>query len=174
MTRALKLLTNLKRVYILLLSMSDVNATSPTPALSSGIMCAAGNLRRANRVVSRFYDTVLRPSGIRATQYTTLSIIAARGPVSVNQLAKMLVMDRTTLARDLKPLERQGFVKVSIDTADNRVRLAMITEQGREALKNAAPLWREAQQRMTQVFGEERLLRIISELQEVVKLSPKA
>jgi DNA-binding MarR family transcriptional regulator len=54
------------------------------------------------------------------------------------------------------------------------VRLAMITEQGREALKNAAPLWREAQQRMTQVFGEERLLRIISELQEVVKLAPKA
>jgi DNA-binding MarR family transcriptional regulator len=137
-------------------------------------MCAAGNLRRANRVVSRFYDTVLRPSGIRATQYTTLGIVSARGPVSVNHLAKMLVMDRTTLARDLKPLERQGFVKVSIDTADNRVRLAMITEQGREVLKIAAPLWQQAQQRMVGVFGEERLLNIINELQEVVKLAPKA
>lgn len=154
--------------------MSEAQTTSPKPALSSGIMCAAGNLRRANRVVSRFYDTVLRPSGIRATQYTILSIIAARGPLSVNQLAKMLVMDRTTLARDLKPLERQGFVKVSIDTADNRVRLAAITEQGREVLRAAAPLWQQAQQRMVGVLGEERLINLINELKEVVALTPKA
>jgi DNA-binding MarR family transcriptional regulator len=103
-----------------------------------------------------------------------LSIIAARGPLSVNQLAKMLVMDRTTLARDLKPLERQGFVKVSIDTADNRVRLAAITEQGREVLRAAAPLWQQAQQRMVGVLGEERLINLINELKEVVALTPKA
>jgi DNA-binding MarR family transcriptional regulator len=153
--------------------MLEIKAT-PKPALSSGMMCAAGNLRRANRVVSRFYDTILKPSGIRGTQFTILRIIAAKGPVSVNQLAKMLVMDRTTLARDLKPLEREGFIKVSIDTADNRVRLVMITEKGREVLEVAQPLWQQAQQRMSKVLGEERLLGLINELKEVVALAPKA
>jgi DNA-binding MarR family transcriptional regulator len=134
-------------------------------------MCAAGTLRRANRVVSRLYDSFLKPSGIRATQYTVLSIIAARGPVSVNQLATMLVMDRTTLARDLKPLEREGFIKVSIDSADNRVRLAAITEKGRATLELAQPLWQQAQQHMAKALGEERLLSLINELREAVTVA---
>jgi DNA-binding MarR family transcriptional regulator len=161
-------------VYILLLLMSEAKASQPNPALSSGMMCAAGNLRRANRVVSRLYDTILKPSGLRGTQFTILRIVAAKGPVSVNQLAKMLVMDRTTLARDLKPLEREGFVKVSIDTADNRVRLVVVTEKGREALAIAQPLWQQAQQRMSKVLGEDRLLNLIAELKEVVILAPEA
>jgi DNA-binding MarR family transcriptional regulator len=130
--------------------------------------CAAGTLRRANRIVSRLYDSFLKPAGIRGTQYTVLSIVAARGPLSVNQLAKMLVMDRTTLARDLKPLEREEFIKTSIDSADNRVRLAAITEKGRATLEKARPLWREAQKHMVKTLGEERLIGFIKELQEVV------
>jgi DNA-binding MarR family transcriptional regulator len=139
--------------------------------LSSGMNCAAGTLRRANRVVSRLYDSFLKPSGIRATQYTVLSIVAARGPLAVNQLAKMLVMDRTTLARDLKPLEREGFIKISIDSDDNRVRLAAITEKGRATLEKARPLWQEAQKHMVKVLGEERLINLVKELQEVVAVA---
>jgi DNA-binding MarR family transcriptional regulator len=138
------------------------------PTLSSGTMCASGTLRRANRVVSRLYDSILKPSGIRGTQFTILRIVAAKGPVSVNQLAKMLVMDRTTLARDLKPLEREGLIKVAIDTADNRVRLVVITQQGKETLDIAQPLWQQAQQHMAKALGEERLLNLINELKEVV------
>ncbi len=134
-------------------------------------MCASGTLRRANRVVSRLYDNILKPSGLRGTQYTILSIVAVRGPVSVNQLAKMLVMDRTTLARDLKPLEREGFIKIGIDTADNRVRLVVITEHGKETLSIAQPLWQQAQQHMAKALGEERLLNFINELKEVVSIT---
>jgi DNA-binding MarR family transcriptional regulator len=139
--------------------------------LSSGMMCASGTLRRANRVVSRLYDTMLKPSGIRGTQYTILKIVAAMGPVSVNQLAKMLVMDRTTLARDLKPLEREGFIKIGIDTADNRIRLVVITEHGKATLEIAQPLWQQAQKHMAKALGEERLLNLISELKEVVSVT---
>jgi DNA-binding MarR family transcriptional regulator len=143
--------------------MSELN-----PTLLNGMMCAAGTLRRANRIVSRLYDSFLKPSGLKATQYTLLRVLSARGPLSVNQLATSLVMDRTTLARDLKPLERDGFVKTSIDSSDNRVRLAAITEQGRARLEQAQPLWQEAQKHMVQVLGEDRLIGLIEELKEVV------
>ncbi|MGL4608214.1 MAG: MarR family winged helix-turn-helix transcriptional regulator [Trueperaceae bacterium] len=147
---------------------------TPAPNLSSGMMCASANLRRANRVVSRFYDAVLKPSGLRGTQFTMLKIVLARGPVAVNQLASTLVMDRTTLARDLKPLEKQGFVKVVIDNADQRVRLVMITGKGKASLERAQPLWQNAQQHMVNVFGEERLMNLIYELKEVVASTAKS
>lgn len=130
-------------------------------------MCAAGTLRRANRVVSRYYDSILKPSGLRATQYTVVALAAAKSPIAVNQMARMLVMDRTTLARDLQPLERDGLVSIEVDPKDNRVRLVSITQQGRAVLEVAQPLWLQAQSRMAELFGEERLLQLIGELKEV-------
>jgi DNA-binding MarR family transcriptional regulator len=142
--------------------------------LKQGSMCAAGTLRRANRVVSRYYDTILKPSGLRATQYTVLSLVAYKTPISINQLAKMLVMDRSTLARDLQPLERQGFVSIAISETDNRVRLASITKQGQAVIRLAQPLWLKAQTSIAKIFGEDRLLNLISELKEVIGLPAKA
>ena len=78
--------------------------------------------------MSRYYDSVLKPSGLRATQFTVLSVVLHKAPVSINQLAIVLVMDRSTLARDLQPLERQGFVSISSDESDNRVRLISMTD----------------------------------------------
>jgi DNA-binding MarR family transcriptional regulator len=136
-------------------------------------MCAAGTLRRANRVVSRYYDTILKASGLRATQYTVLSLVAHKTPISINQLARVLVMDRSTLARDLQPLERQGFVSIATDETDNRVRLVSITKQGQAVIRVAQPLWLQAQTRISEVFGEDRLLHLIHELKEVVGLPAK-
>jgi DNA-binding MarR family transcriptional regulator len=141
--------------------------------LKQGSICAAGTLRRANRVVSRYYDSILKPSGLRATQYTVLSLVAHKTPISINQLAKMLVMDRSTLARDLQPLERQGFVSIAISESDNRVRLASITKQGQAIIRLAQPLWLEAQTQITEVFGQDRLLNLINELKEVIGMSDK-
>ena len=136
-------------------------------------MCAAGTLRRANRVVSRYYDSILKPSGLRATQYTVVALAAVKSPIAVNQMARMLVMDRTTLARDLQPLERDGLVRVEIDPSDNRVRLVSITPKGQATLEVAQPLWQQAQSKMADLFGEERLLQLIGELKEVTLLPAK-
>jgi DNA-binding MarR family transcriptional regulator len=155
-------------VYALIMPLQDGHL------LKQGSMCAAGTLRRANRVVSRYYDTILKPSGLRATQYTVLSLVAYKTPISINQLAKMLVMDRSTLARDLQPLERQGFVSIAISETDNRVRLVSITEQGQAVIRLAQPLWLEAQTRISEIFGADRLLHLIGELKEVVGMSGKS
>jgi DNA-binding MarR family transcriptional regulator len=145
--------------------MSDAKVT-----LQRSQMCAAGTLRRANRLVSRFYDQVLKPSGIRATQYTILAIVRGKGPIAVTQLADILVMDRTTLARDLQPLERDGLISLTTSKEDNRVRLVNLTETGQTTLQTAAQLWKKAQNHMIDVIGEDRLLHLISELQEVTRL----
>jgi DNA-binding MarR family transcriptional regulator len=141
--------------------------------LRSGPMCAAGTLRRANRVVSRYYDSILKPSGLRSTQYTILSVAAAKTPVALNPMARMLVMDRSTLARDLQPLERQGLLAIDVDPNDNRVRLISITPKGLETLKIAQPLWQQAQGTMADIFGEDRLLQLVHELKEVTGLAAK-
>jgi DNA-binding MarR family transcriptional regulator len=75
------------------------------------------------------YDQFLAPSGLQITQFTLLVSCAVAGPVPITNLAEVLVMDRTTLARNLKPLEKRGMVKIS-EGEDRRVRLVELTEKG--------------------------------------------
>ena len=79
---------------------------------NTGNLCACFNLRKAMRTVTHLYDEALKPAGLRATQFTVLASTRNLGPVSVNQLAEKMVMDRTTLTRNLKPLERDGLIAV--------------------------------------------------------------
>ena len=106
--------------------------------------CACRNLRRSARAVTQLYDETLRPSGLRITQFTLLVAVAMREPVLITQLAATLVLDRTTLARDLKPLTERGLVEITAGE-DRRTRLVRLTRQGREAIGRAYPLWQRAQ-----------------------------
>jgi DNA-binding transcriptional ArsR family regulator len=103
----------------------------PDPATLAEISthCACFNLRRAARAVTQLYDHTLAPSGLRATQVTLLVALAKAGPVPFTRLASALGMDRTTLTRNLAPLERDGFVTQS-PGADRRVKLVRITDAG--------------------------------------------
>ena len=74
--------------------------------------CICFNLRKAARVITQIYDEAFRPTGFRSTQMPLLVATAALGPVTVNRLAEAVVMDRTTLTRNLKPLEKQGLLRV--------------------------------------------------------------
>ncbi|HEY9847811.1 MAG TPA: MarR family transcriptional regulator, partial [Candidatus Caenarcaniphilales bacterium] len=89
-------------------------------------VCACFNLRKASRAVTQLYDKVLQPSGLLATQFTLLSAIALTGSVTITRLAQELVMDRTTLARNLKPLERQGLIQIK-PGQDQRTRIVTLT-----------------------------------------------
>lgn len=118
--------------------------------------CVCFNLRRASRMVSQLFDGILRPSGLRITQFTLMVAISLRGSTPIQELAEILGMDRTTLTRNLKGLEEAGIVSVAVGT-DRRSRLVSLTPKGERALDDAMPAWRQAQQRAVETLGEERL-----------------
>jgi DNA-binding MarR family transcriptional regulator len=118
------------------------------------------------------YDEALEPSGIRITQLATLAALAFHGPFTVKALADALVMDRTTLTADLKPLEAQGFVSSTAGT-DRRTRVVSITPQGQNALTKAIPLWQATQRTLEHSFGAVRLAGLIGDLKEVVDVAQR-
>jgi DNA-binding transcriptional ArsR family regulator len=85
-------------------------AVTGTESADYAAECAVLNLRKASRFITGLYDEYIRPSGLRATQLTLLMALHQAGPVTITALSEILLMDRTTLTRDLKPLERQGLV----------------------------------------------------------------
>jgi DNA-binding MarR family transcriptional regulator len=131
--------------------------------------CACSHVRKAARVITQFYDTFLQPSGLRMTQYTVLVVIALSEPETVMHLAEQLAMDRSALARALKPLENQGLVIVE-PGSDRRTRLVRLTEQGRYVLIQTHPYWLQAQEQVTMRFGEQQTHLLLSELKKVEAL----
>ncbi|HVS14030.1 MAG TPA: winged helix-turn-helix transcriptional regulator [Thermoanaerobaculia bacterium] len=114
--------------------------------------CACFHLRRATRAVTQLYDEALRPAGIRATQLALLSVLRERSPVNIVELSEILGLDRTTLTRNLGPLERDALLTIE-PGADRRTREVSITEAGRERLTVAVPLWRAAQETLRERLG---------------------
>jgi DNA-binding MarR family transcriptional regulator len=125
--------------------------------------CACASVRRAGRVMTQLYDGVLAPSGLRATQFSLLSRLANAGPLTLGDLAEAMVMDRTTLTRNLAPLERAGWVR-TVRGDDRRRREVTITDEGRAMVARALPLWQVAQERVAGGFGPERLAALRAEL----------
>ncbi|HYE35598.1 MarR family winged helix-turn-helix transcriptional regulator [Methylocaldum sp.] len=118
--------------------------------------------------MSQLYDEMLRPTGIRGTQYSLLVAVQMSGPISVTQLADNAVMDRTTLTRNLEVLEKQGFVDVT-SGEDRRTRLVTITTEGRAVLLQAYPLWEQAQARIKAALSEDRLQMLMEGLTKLVE-----
>jgi DNA-binding MarR family transcriptional regulator len=121
------------------------------------------------RAVTRLYDEALRPIGLRTTQFSILARLDADGPARLTQLARRLILDRTTLARELGSLERRGLVAVT-PGEDRRTRIAALTEAGRARLDEAYPLWRIVQRDVRERFGRERVAALFGELDELVLL----
>ena len=132
--------------------------------------CACSNVRKAARVVTQLFDEVLQPTGLRSTQFTLLVAVARLREAPVTQLSRALVMDRTTLARNLKPLESLGLLTVEAGT-DRRKHLAKLTEDGRQALASALPYWEQAQHRVVTRLGQERWHALRSSLQATMTLA---
>ena len=129
--------------------------------------CNCLAIRQASRHVTQFYDQVLAPSGLRTTQYAILSRLQRSGPMPINALAAALVMDRTTLGRNILPLERDGLIEIGASPADRRRREVRLTADGAARLRAARRGWAVAQQRFDEVFGAARAAALRDLLREV-------
>lgn len=125
--------------------------------------CVGFNLRRASRQVSQFYDAELRRHGIRTTQTPILTALAAKSDWTMEQLSDWLGMDRTTLVRNLKPLGREGFLKIDGGGRGTRVGLSL-TSKGKKELEKVQSAWSSAQKAMIKTLGEERWSAILTDL----------
>jgi DNA-binding MarR family transcriptional regulator len=151
--------------------MAMPNTSNATEDVAAALaQCACIHMRVASRVMTRLYDEALAPSGIRISQLATLSVLAFQGPFTVKALANALVMDRTTLTADLKPLETRGFLEI-VPGKDRRTRVIAISKKGRKVLEAAIPAWQRAQEQVKSEFGEVRLQGLLHDLREVVSMT---
>src|SRR5204863_9993059 len=123
-----------------------VRATTPL----SPCVCSA--LRMASRAVTQLYDDVLRPSGVRVTQYSILAALARLGEANLRQLTRALALEQTTLTRSLALLEGAGVIERA-PHPDGRVKSMRLTARGRRTLEAARPLWAQAQQKVLRELG---------------------
>ena len=122
-------------------------------AADATLACSCALARRAARQMTQAYDRALKPAGMRLTQYAVLSAVRGEGGRTISDIADMLAMDRTTLTRNLRPLEKAGWVRVG-DGADRRCRAVFITEEGRAAFARAMPFWEEAERGFRDRVGQ--------------------
>jgi DNA-binding MarR family transcriptional regulator len=118
--------------------------------------CNCLAVRQAARHITQFYDQYLAPSGLRTTQFSILTKLKRLGPMTINALAAELVMDRTTLGRNILPLQRDGLIAVVKGSTDRRSKELRMTEAGAECLRTAVEGWSEAQTQFEAVFGAKR------------------
>ena len=139
--------------------------------LSAMENCLCFNLRWVTRAVTQFFDAEMRRHGIRPTQTPILGALAARSGWKMEELSDWLGMERTTLVRNLRPLERDGLVQLSGTGRGGRVTLT-ITASGRKALARMMPAWRAAQYEVVGTLGKRRWSAIINDLEQAaLKLS---
>jgi DNA-binding MarR family transcriptional regulator len=129
--------------------------------------CLYTRARQAARILARIYDDQLRPTGLQGTQFTVLIGVARFGEAgaSIGRLAEKLVMDRTTLTRNLGPLERGGFVRVARAPGDARLKVVLLTRKGERAIGLGMPLWERAQATVRARLGAPRAARLAAELE---------
>ena len=108
--------------------------------------------RQAARRITRLYDSRMQPSGIRVTQFTILSQLMLRGEMPIGKLAGILGMERTTLTRNLVPLEQQKWIAITPGD-DPRARMIGITAQGRGVVRRGFPYWSKAQAHVANLLG---------------------
>ena len=130
-------------------------------------ICNCAALRQAARRVTKLYDDALAPIGLGVNQFSILARLSLVGPSTIQDLARLLVMDRSTLGHLLRPLEKRGFVKLVVSEQDRRSRMVTLTSAGKAAVGKGRPRWAAAQRRFESIFGKEAALELRAVLKEV-------
>lgn len=146
--------------------------TAPDPAdvKACAQTCAAANVRRASRAVTKLYGQFMATTGLEPTQYSLLVACSLTGGATLSKLADVFVMDRSALARNLAIMEKRGLVKIR-PGEDRRTRKVALTPFGESTLANAMPHWRAAQDMVEARFGAERLQQLLVELRALMQVA---
>lgn len=135
--------------------------------------CACAALRRAARATSQFYDLVLQPSGLKATQFFALKSICEAGEIAQWRFSRQNAIAVETLSRRFAALRKKGLV-ISRIGGNHGERIYALTEQGKEALNRAMPYWERAQKRLRQTLGEPQLHALLRLCESAVEAAQKA
>lgn len=130
--------------------------------------CNCFAVRSAARHITQFYDQLLAPSGLRTTQYSILAKLKRLGPLQINALASEMAMDRTTLGRNILPLERDGLIRTEPMASDRRAKQLHLTRAGEKRLQVARRGWSKAQAHFETTFGSKRAADLRELLRSVV------
>ncbi len=149
-------------------ALSSLDAMSVAGSPMGACHCQA--LRQASRRASAFYDAALAPLGLRVSQFGILARLRRDGPRGIQALAAELAMDRTTLGRNVRPLERDGLLRAAADPADGRTRLLSITPRGEALVEAAWPTWSAAQAGFEARYGAAPAAELHAALQRVVAM----
>ena len=118
--------------------------------------CNCLAVRQAARHITQFYDQYLASSGLRTTQFSILAKLRRLGPMTINRLAREMVMDRTTLGRNILPLERDGLIAVEQGSSDRRSKELRVTKAGEARFRAGVKGWVQAQRQFEKAFGAKR------------------
>ena len=138
-------------------------------ALPTDTPCHCSTLRKAARHLTQLYDHALAPAGLRASQVSVLATLRRSGPLAIGELAALLVMDRTTMGRALRPLAREGLLAIG-PGRDRRTRSLSLTEAGEARLAAARPLWLRAQALFEEGYDADAAIRLREDLRRVIRV----
>jgi len=130
------------------------------------------NLRKASRAITQVYDNLFKKVGISPTQASILHSIRALGPITVTQMAEALATDRTTITRNLKPLEREKMIKICCGQ-DKRERCINITQKGIDYSDKAIEVWQGFQGKVVKAVGKNRMDKLRSDLFSALEIIQK-
>ncbi len=128
-------------------------------------------MRKSARKITQFYENSLREAGIKPTQFSILAALANTGPIHLTQLADRLVLERTSLTRNLNVLERNTWIDIQPGEEDSRQRVVSLTRNGYKQLDHAIPYWQKAQKAIAKDMGQETitgLRRTLNEMTEII------
>ena len=132
--------------------------------------CACGNLRKTTRTITQFYDKILQPTGLRSTQCLLLLEIFFNENISVSDLGNILLMDQSTVTRNIELLRKSGYIDIKKVEKDSRKKSISITDMGLKKLEEATPIWEEAQKKIENGIGKKRFEELLITLKDIEQL----
>ena len=132
--------------------------------------CACGNLRKTTRTITQFYDKMLLPTGLRSTQCLLLLDISLNENISVSSLGNILLMDQSTVTRNVELLRNSGYIDIKKEQQDSRKKCITITDKGLKTLEVAIPIFKSAQSKIEDGIGKERIEELLTTLKDIEKL----
>jgi MarR family transcriptional regulator, organic hydroperoxide resistance regulator len=133
-------------------------------------ICACANLRKTTRVVTQLYDKILQPTGLKVTQYSMLVNISRNQNITISQLGEVMLLDQTTVTRNLDLLIKAGYVTLTKDKHDSRTKTVSLTDKGIDKLNEARPIWLELQKKFLHDIGNEQYENFLDTLKKIQRL----